>query len=110
MILLLTSLFILIFVHLFSKHAVNDHPNMLAGYRSKRSMQSEAHWHFAQQYANRLMKNIAKCLIVIGAILTLLEFWTGYDLWITIIGTFILICGLIYFVVKTENALKRFNP
>lgn len=109
MILLITSLFIFLFVYLFSRHAVNDKPNMLAGYRSKRSMQSEAHWNFAQSYANRLMLRTTLVLIIIGVLLSIIEILYGHHLWTDFGGIALLLLGIVYLVIKTEHALKYFQ-
>ena len=40
--------------------------NGLYGYRTRRSMQGEAQWRFAQQYCGRLWRRIGLCLLPVS--------------------------------------------
>jgi len=79
--------------------------NWIYGYRTKRAMQSQYNWDFAQQYSAKasliaglffLIASIAGCFFIVN---------NGTA---TIIEIVLLVITLTIIVLKTENKLKRF--
>ena len=80
--------------------------NHIYGYRSKKSMESEENWVFAQRYS-------AKLLVALGAAFVLLGFvcsWFSLSETISaIIAVVLVIISALFLIVKTESELKKKN-
>ena len=79
-------------------------PNRMVGYRTKRSMQSQEMWMYANQYCGALWMKWSLPVIVISLLLFSLVHtieWSG-----TVISC-VQILFLFVSIGKTENALKR---
>lgn len=81
--------------------------NHFYGYRTKKSMQSNKRWDFAQKYSAK--KSIKTGLVL--CLLSVLSFFvdgnTDYILFYSLLPIFFMILGLIYIVFKTEKALEK---
>ena len=78
--------------------------NSTYGYRTQRSMKSEAHWHFAQRYAARRMLLVGVIQIACGGIgrLVKLPDATG-----AAIATGLMLALVLWMIADVEHALKK---
>ncbi|MFT3794514.1 SdpI family protein [Flavobacterium sp.] len=77
--------------------------NSLYGYRTTRSMQSDAHWQFAQRYSTARLLEAGLFSVVCGLAIEMVAFSEQAK---TIAGFIALFAVPIYLVVRTERALK----
>ncbi|MDT8346452.1 MAG: SdpI family protein [Flavobacteriaceae bacterium] len=78
--------------------------NMLYGYRTARSMKSQAAWDFAQGYAARLMMKLAAYLILFSPPLLLFNISEIQGM---IIGLSFIVLASIFLILFTERAIKK---
>jgi uncharacterized membrane protein len=78
--------------------------NSVVGYRSRRSMQSQQHWDFAQLYFARQAIKVGIGLFLIGLVGFFFNFFQLLQLALAII---LLIAGVIYLFSSTEKAIKN---
>lgn len=86
-------------------------PNMIIGYRTRRSMKNKENWLLAQEYFSRLFKKVYLLLVIIGAGWIVYEYFIGVDflsegLYVAIQIT-ISIFPFLIVMYKTENMLKK---
>lgn len=96
-----------IIVTLLYQTILTDKPNYFAGYRTPRSLQSERHWQFAQEYSTKLIQKLCPILLIIGIIQLLIEITIGYEEQSSIASVILLLITVIIVYVKTENRLKK---
>ncbi|MDF1698787.1 MAG: SdpI family protein [Saprospiraceae bacterium] len=78
--------------------------NKIYGYRTKRSMNSQAQWDFAQEYSNNLMNRYGIMLIILG----IAGYFTSFSNTVAVIlGGFIITFFITAMIFKTERALKN---
>lgn len=77
--------------------------NSLYGYRTSRSMQSDAHWQFAQRYSTVRMFEAALFLLAVGLVMETPAIAEKVK---NIVGFVALLCVPVYLIVRTERALK----
>lgn len=78
--------------------------NSLYGYRTALSMQSDAHWQFAQHYSTLRMIEAGLFLIVAGVIIQVISVTEEFKV---AAGFIVLLAVPVYLFVRTERALKR---
>jgi len=81
--------------------------NNLYGYRTKRSMQSQKHWDYAQTYSSMQMKKACLAMIFLGIVGSFIDLKEGWE-----IGIAIAIVTVFTFApfFATEAALKEEFP
>ena len=77
--------------------------NTIYGYRTKRSMQSQESWDFAQTYSTKLMVDAAKFITFMGVLAVSVNIMPEAG---ALLGTMIILAALAYPFVRTETALK----
>ncbi len=81
--------------------------NNIYGYRTKRSMKSQEHWDYAQNYSSAQMKKASIGMISLGILGSFLDLGQNLEL---ALGLFIIIGLMIAGVFATEQELKRRFP
>lgn len=81
--------------------------NPLVGYRTKRSMKSQAHWDFAQRYSAQKMAVGGSCMIILSLLSYFIPVKSEYK---QIGGLVLLVLCAAYMIVTTEIALKKKFP
>lgn len=92
---------------LLYKTILTDKPNYFAGYRTPRSLQSERHWQFAQEYSTKLIQKLCPILLIIGISQLVIELTIGYEEQSSIVSIILLLITVIIVYLKTENRLKK---
>ncbi len=89
----------------------NSEPNMLIGYRTKRSMKNEESWLLAQEYFGTLFKKVYLSMTIIGVFLALYEHFANFNfLDSELYGIILVVSSVIPIIIvmyKTENMLKK---
>ncbi|MFC6119188.1 SdpI family protein [Macrococcoides bohemicum] len=94
-------------VTLIYKTNLTEKPNYFAGYRTPRSLQSEKHWQFAQEYSTKLIQKLCPILLIIGIIQLVIEIALGYEEQSSIVSVILLFITVIIVYIKTEGRLKK---
>ncbi|MFD2697175.1 SdpI family protein [Mesonia sediminis] len=96
---------IFLVVGLLLKYKPPKKINMLYGYRTTRSMQSQEAWDFAQKSAAQRSIEIGLFLLIIGI---LGHFWLRQQqVLATALSLFALLAAILYLIIHVENALKK---
>lgn len=107
MITIIMAIALYIIVTLLYKTILTDKPNYFAGYRTPKSLQSEKHWQFAQEYSTKLIQKLCPILLIIGIIQLVIELTIGYEEQSSIVSIILLLITVIIVYLKTENRLKK---
>jgi uncharacterized membrane protein len=78
--------------------------NRFIGYRTSKSMMDQERWDFAQRYSTRLMLKIGALFILIALLSLVVPLSHNWSL---VIGSAILICGVICLLICTDRAIVR---
>ena len=81
-------------------------PNYLYGYRTVRAMKNEKNWVFAQRYSAKEMMKTGIIYIVIAVLCPLIP---AYSYILITIALIVMVTLLVYPIISTERALKRFE-
>jgi len=81
--------------------------NKIYGYRTKRSMKSQAHWDFAQEFSSIQMKKGSLGLILLGIVGNFIGLEEGLG---AIIATILILVFVLVPVYMTEQELKQKFP
>ncbi|MFP9115064.1 SdpI family protein [Flavobacterium sp. RHBU_3] len=92
------------FVGSFMHYSPPSEINGVVGYRTKRSMKSQAHWDFAQRYSGKIMGFGG----LVMAVLSALTYFVPVDVEVKqTAGLIALLVLSVSMIVATEVALKR---
>ncbi len=80
--------------------------NHLYGYRTLKSMKNIENWRFAQKYSSNRMLESGVFLMLISLVFPYLK---PTETQAVLTAIFLLIASVIYMLIKTEKALKKFE-
>lgn len=80
--------------------------NVFYGYRTRRSKKNLKNWKFAQSYSAKVMIWTSIGLMIIGAFGVLIDIPKRIGV---IVALFLILVWAIFLILKTENALKKFE-
>lgn len=106
MITIIMTIILYAIVTLLYQTILTEKPNYFAGYRTPRSLKSEKHWQFAQEYSTKLIQKLCPILLIIGIIQLLIEITIGYEEQSSIVSVILLFITVSIVYIKTESRLK----